>query len=250
MFRGCEGAPKLDGPWAALCVGHPQPGRRRGRRGGFILPAWLPCGCPFVPEQPMMKRSGYNRHPLGPVLALVLAVVSALWLLLFAVNAIAYAYRRIGIGERELFLLLWLSLLGGVINIPVARLRSPEVSAAREISVFGVRYRVPIAPRPRETVVAVNLGGALIPAGLSVYLMAADDIWWQAAVALALSSRDTAATAYVGGSIGTLLGADLLNLPRLRSLGVGVASIGGAGTFDGVFLSGIIAVILVGISWR
>jgi len=233
----------------------------------------------------MMKRSGYNRHPLGPVLALVLAVVSALWLLLFAVNAIAYAYRRIGIGERELFLLLWLSLLGGVINIPVARLRSPEVSAAREISVFGVRYRVPIAPRPRETVVAVNLGGALIPAGLSVYLMAADDIWWQAAVtigvvaavahrlarpvhglgiavpalvppllaaavALALSSRDTAATAYVGGSIGTLLGADLLNLPRLRSLGVGVASIGGAGTFDGVFLSGIIAVILVGISWR
>ena len=49
----------------------------------------------------------------------------------------------------------------------------------------------------------------------------------------------------ITGTLGTLLGADLLNLHRLRSLGAGVASIGGAGTFDGVFLSGIIAVFLV-----
>ena len=47
------------------------------------------------------------------------------------------------------------------------------------------------------------------------------------------------------GTLGTLIGADLLNLRRLRNLGAGVASIGGAGTFDGVFLSGIIAVLLV-----
>jgi uncharacterized membrane protein len=52
------------------------------------------------------------------------------------------------------------------------------------------------------------------------------------------------AIAYVGGVIGTLAGADLANLDKLRDLGAPVASIGGAGTFDGVFLTGIVAVLL------
>jgi uncharacterized membrane protein len=51
--------------------------------------------------------------------------------------------------------------------------------------------------------------------------------------------------AYVGGTLGTLIGADILNLGRIRDLGAPVASIGGAGTFDGVFLSGLVAVLLV-----
>ena len=51
--------------------------------------------------------------------------------------------------------------------------------------------------------------------------------------------------AYVGGTLGTLIGADILNLGKIRDLGAPVASIGGAGTFDGVFLSGLIAVLLV-----
>ena len=51
--------------------------------------------------------------------------------------------------------------------------------------------------------------------------------------------------AYVAGTLGTLIGADILNLHKISGLGAPVASIGGAGTFDGVFLSGIIAVLLV-----
>jgi uncharacterized membrane protein len=51
--------------------------------------------------------------------------------------------------------------------------------------------------------------------------------------------------AYAGGTLGTLIGADILNLNKIRDLGAPVASIGGAGTFDGVFLSGLIAVLLV-----
>ena len=50
--------------------------------------------------------------------------------------------------------------------------------------------------------------------------------------------------AYVSGVLGTLIGADLTNLHRIADLGAPVASIGGAGTFDGVFLTGIIAVLL------
>jgi uncharacterized membrane protein len=52
------------------------------------------------------------------------------------------------------------------------------------------------------------------------------------------------AVAYVSGVLGTLIGADLMNLDKLGSLGAPVASIGGAGTFDGVFLTGIVAVLL------
>src|ERR1700722_6636610 len=57
-------------------------------------------------------------------------------------------------------------------------------------------------------------------------------------------SRSTHVIAYVSGVLGTLIGADLTNLSRIADLGAPVASIGGAGTFDGVFLTGIVAVLL------
>jgi uncharacterized membrane protein len=68
-----------------------------------------------------------------------------------------------------------------------------------------------------------------------------------AAAALILSRRYAAPLAYVAGSIGVLIGADLTNLDKLQGLGAPVASIGGAGTFDGVFLAGVVAVLLSGI---
>jgi uncharacterized membrane protein len=48
--------------------------------------------------------------------------------------------------------------------------------------------------------------------------------------------------------MGTLIGADLLNLGRIQGLGAPVASIGGAGTFDGIFLTAILAVLIAGLS--
>jgi uncharacterized membrane protein len=53
--------------------------------------------------------------------------------------------------------------------------------------------------------------------------------------------------AYVSGVLGTLIGADITNLDKIAYLGTPVASIGGAGTFDGVFLTGIVAVLLAGL---
>ena len=47
-----------------------------------------------------------------------------------------------------------------------------------------------------------------------------------------------------------LIGADLTNLNQLQTLGAPVASIGGAGTFDGVFLTGIVAVLLSALGER
>jgi len=229
-----------------------------------------------------VPRGPYDSHPLATPVLVALVAASVILVTLFLLNAIAYAYRRIGISEGALFAFLAASLVGGMINIPVARLRSPARPWVAEIIVFGVRYRVPVVRRPGTTILAVNVGGALIPTGLSIWLLANDHVWLQAAVgvavvavavrmiarpveglgiavpglvppivaacaALLIAPRSAAAVAYIAGTLGTLIGADLLNLHRIRSLGAGVASIGGAGTFDGVFLSGIVAVLLVGL---
>jgi hypothetical protein len=69
-----------------------------------------------------------------------------------------------------------------------------------------------------------------------------------AVVALLLSREYAAQLAYIGGSLGTLLGADVLNLGNIQGLGAPVASIGGAGTFDGIFLTGILAVLIASLS--
>ena len=65
-----------------------------------------------------------------------------------------------------------------------------------------------------------------------------------AVIALLLSRKDAPPLAYIAGGLGTLIGADLTNLDKARGLGAPVASIGGAGTFDGIFLTGILAVLL------
>ena len=230
-----------------------------------------------------MRRSPYNRHPLGPPLLIGLSLASLVLIALFLVDAIGYAYRRIGIGQGALFALVLASLFGGMVNIPVARLEGRAASGVTEIMVFGVRYRVPVVRRPQPTILAVNLGGAVIPTAVSILLLIRDDIWWQAAAAvgvvtvivhafarpvpglgvavpglvppfvaagssLLVAPHMAAPVAYVSGALGTLIGADLLNLRRINSLGASVASIGGAGTFDGIFLSSIIAVLLVGLA--
>jgi uncharacterized membrane protein len=66
-------------------------------------------------------------------------------------------------------------------------------------------------------------------------------------VAAIISWRHAAPLAYAGGSLGVLIGADLLTLDKFRGLAP-VLSIGGAGTFDGIFVTGIMAVLLAGLT--
>ncbi len=195
------------------------------------------------------------------------------------VGAIQYAYEKIGINRRYLFALLVLSLLGSYVNIPVAQLPAEQVLSHGEIPFFGMRYVIPRVDEWPRTVIAINLGGAIIPTLLSVYLLLKNGIdgrsalavllvtavvYWMArpvpgvgiavpifvpplvaaAAALLLAQQSAPALAYVAGTMGTLVGADLLNLGRLQDLGAPIVSIGGAGTFDGIFLTGIIAVLL------
>src|SRR6266545_2702680 len=195
--------------------------------------------------------------PVLVVLGLLLAVMAGL----VQVGTLVYAYERIGIDRSWLLALLGLSIVGSTVNLPVARLRSSVVLGPQVIRVYGIRYLVPAVRQRRVTVIAVNVGGALVPAGVAaVCLLLARPVKGvgivlpglvppvvAAITALAISEPLAPALAYVAGVLGTLVGADLLNLPRIRKLGAPVASIGGAGTFDGIFLSGLLAVLIASI---
>jgi uncharacterized membrane protein len=176
-------------------------------------------------------------------------------------------------------------LLGSVINIPITRIVRHENVVYHPLGVFGLFHYWPQLQRiRRETVIAVNVGGCLIPAGLALYetlnLMAVDGgyafililavglnagiCYWLArpvegmgiaipafippltAVlsALLLAPEEAPAVAFVAGVLGPLIGADLFHLRDIPRIATGMASIGGAGTFDGIVLSGILAAYL------
>jgi len=65
-----------------------------------------------------------------------------------------------------------------------------------------------------------------------------------AILALIIDPAHAAQLAYISGVLGVLIGADILQLKAIEDLGAPIASIGGAGTFDGIFMTGIIAVLL------
>lgn len=196
------------------------------------------------------------------------------------IGAIGFAFEKIGIPSQYMLSLLLLSWLGSWVNIPITRLRTHNpVQDGLVVMFFGQRYVIPRWRRPRVTVLAVNCGGAVIPGLLSLYLMTRSQapvlvlmatamvavLTYRVArpvaglgiaiplfipplaaalVALLLVPQQAPLTAYVAGTMGTLIGADLLHLRTIADLGAPVASIGGAGTFDGVFLTGILAVLL------
>jgi uncharacterized membrane protein len=220
--------------------------------------------------------------PLITPLILFFFLLIVLLIAVIEIGAIEYAYEKIGINRRYVFVLLLLSLGGSYVNIPVAELPAEHVLSNQEIHYFGMRYVVPWVQEWPRTLVAVNVGGAVIPVLLSVYLLLKNRITGSAALAVLVvtvvvhwmaepvrgvgiavptfvpaliatgaaflfAEQSAPAVAYVAGTLGTLIGADLLNLGSIQGLGAPIVSIGGAGTFDGVFVTGIIAVLLTGL---
>jgi uncharacterized membrane protein len=220
--------------------------------------------------------------PLTPGLFSILVILFAGLIILIQLRILRYAYMRLGIGPGGALFLLFGSLVGSYFNIPITVLPG-AVRSAEIVDFYGMRYVVPLVTSWPGTVLAVNVGGAVIPTLMSTYLVLRYQLWLKATLATAiiafvihsmatpvpgvgiavpvflpvvttailafLLSREYAAPlAYIGGSMGTLIGADLLNLDKISGLGAPVASIGGAGTFDGIFLTGILAVLLAGIA--
>jgi uncharacterized membrane protein len=219
-----------------------------------------------------------------PFFSLLVGLFAVL-LVLLQLGALRYAYVSIGLSPGGAMLVLFGSLVGSYFNIPLAELPEQHIVTGHVVHYYGMRYVVPVTVNRPGTVIAANVGGAIIPIVVSAYLVVRFRLWLQASIAIAgiaivshalahpvrglgiavpvfvpavataiaawlLSRRYAAALAYIGGSIGTLVGADLLNLGRLQGLGAPVASIGGAGTFDGIFLTGVLAVLIAGLTGR
>ena len=199
---------------------------------------------------------------------------------LLILGMIGEAFMRLGISPSLIFWLLILTLLGSLVNIPIYRFENREMVGEQVVSYFGMRYRVPRLEQTQSTVLAVNVGGALIPLVLSGYLISQINFGLSLPILLAVvtvvvnrlarpvrgmgigvpglapplvaalgayflcAPELRAPCAYIASTMGILIGADLLNLGQIRQLGAPVASIGGAGTFDAIFFSGILAVLL------
>jgi len=220
---------------------------------------------------------------------ILLSLVAALLLLvlfplLFA-ELMATSLGKLHLSADSAVLLVIAIMVGGLINIPVRRIRRSHDVDDHPLAAYGMLEAWPRLRRVRrETIVAVNLGGCLIPTGLAIYelgqlLDAAPGALWAvavaaglniiacylmarpvpglgialpglapaliaAALALLLGGEQAAPVAFIAGVTGPLVGADLLHLRDVEKMATGTLSVGGAGTFDGIVLSGIVAAYL------
>ncbi len=219
------------------------------------------------------------RSPFSP-LHFFLVLLFITWIV-FAINLelVSLTFAKLGLAADSALELLLTSLLGSAINLPLLSLRSSAPPETVKAAFHGL-LRAPERAFTGRTLVAVNVGGCLVPLFFSVFLLQHRSIPTgplllaiaivsavsfaasrpvaglgvampvfvapvTAALAAAfLGGAERAPMAYIAGTLGVLIGADLLRLKDIPRLGAPMASIGGAGTFDGIFMAGLVAVLL------
>jgi uncharacterized membrane protein len=196
------------------------------------------------------------------------------------IGLITIAFDKLGLSPSSVYLLLLCTLGGSLINLPLFSLKADSTAPPRlppELSRFPFFKPLPFTGK---TIIAVNVGGAVVPICFSFFLIANNPLnplqiatavavvaiiahsasrpipgigigipmliapIAAALIATILDPQQRAPLAYIGGTLGVLIGADLTRLRDIRKLGTPIASIGGAGTFDGVFVTGLVAVLL------
>jgi len=216
-----------------------------------------------------------------PVVSLVVLFLITVFLAaLIQVHIFEIAFAKLGLTPETTLLLLIGTLLGSGINLPLFDMRTKEsghlVMSPDRKPVWEIFQPV----REGKIVIAVNVGGCIIPLGLCLYFISLQLIdpikllialaaitalsfkisqiipglgvgmpifiapLVAAGLALFLDAAHAAHLAYISGVLGVLIGADILRLKNISRLGTPIAVIGGAGTFDGIFLTGILAALL------
>lgn len=208
----------------------------------------------------------------------MIAVVLLAILVQFQVLTIAFG--KLGLSAQSAYLLLLVTLGSSLLNLPLFTINSNfrETSALSPEMIAWAQKRHYLFPG--KTLILVNVGGCIVPVSFSGYLFVTNDVpllhaivcvavvsivsrlvsrpvkglgigmpilfapLAAATMAYVLAGENAAPLAYIGGTLGVLIGADLLRFKDIRKLGAPFASIGGAGSFDGIFVSGLLAVIL------
>jgi uncharacterized membrane protein len=218
-------------------------------------------------------------------LSMLLGIVMLFLLPFFFSQVFIQSLTKLHLSEQNAFRFMLAIIFGGLINIPVKRIVHEKPVWSHPLMAYGLAETMPRwLTQRRESIIAVNVGGCVIPVGLALYQLTflvplgANAIWAVAIAttlntvicyfvatpvanvgivmpgfvaplvavisALVLAPDQAPAVAFVSGVLGPLLGADLLHIDDIVKMPVGVASIGGAGTFDGIVLSGILAAFL------
>lgn len=227
-----------------------------------------------LPLQPSMK----HYFSFGHLLVFILLLGSMV--MLIQLELLSFAFVKLGLPPDTGLAILFLSLLGSVINIPLMRVKHDVSQPGTEPVSYRGLLKVPMRPFSGNTVIAINMGGCLIPVSVSIYLFSSHSLNLAsvllgiaivsvisyvfsrpvqglgiampilvapisaALVGMLISPEHSAPLAYISGTLGVLIGADLLRLKDISQLGAPFASIGGAGTFDGIFITGIVAALL------
>ena len=211
---------------------------------------------------------------------MVFFLISLFFVAMLQIHIFEIAFVKLGLTPEVASFLLLGTLLGSGINLP---LYSLHTKATGHLVISPDRkpiWEIYQPAREGKVVIAVNVGGCLIPVGLCIYFISLQVIdpikimagilaitalsykfsrlipglgvgmpiflapFTSVLVALVLDPEHAAHLAYISGVFGVLIGADILRLNTIAALGTPVAAIGGAGTFDGIFMTGIIAALL------
>jgi uncharacterized membrane protein len=217
---------------------------------------------------------------MSPVRLLVLAVAVAFLVVFVQLGVLQVTFHKLGLSPDSAALLLVVTLFGSMLNLPLFTVRTDRAAQEKRLHELPRMLLRRIRVIPGRTLIAVNVGGCVVPAAFSFYLIRhsqPDPLHVLAAVAtvalvsyaisfsvprvgiampvlvapltaaiaaVLIDPEQAPTLAYVGGTLGVLVGADLLRLKDIGRLGEPVASIGGAGSFDGIFVTGIVAVLL------
>ncbi len=245
---------------------------------------------PIEPEIIYDPPVRLRMHPALPLLGcLTIGAAFAMMCLLpfFLAEVMTSALERLHLTPSVAVLAMIGIVLGSFINLPVHRIEREEDQPVLVVGAFHVGSFSPQFARVRrETIVAINVGGCVIPSLLAAwegfhllgtdrhtlllaFVVSASNIYFCYRVArpvagigimmpgmlspliavgltwlLGVDVGHRAPVAFISGIAGPLIGADLLHLKDITKTSMGMLSIGGAGTFDGIVLSGIIAALL------
>jgi uncharacterized membrane protein len=221
-----------------------------------------------------------------PIGCLSLVAFFALLVLLpfFLADVMLTALGKLGLSAQESLLVAFMIFFGGAINLPVKRIPRETTIEHVPFGFLGFDRLLKTRSARQYTLIAVNVGGCLVPCAVAVYelmrLMNFGPAGVTAAIiasginivicyklarpipkvgialpallpgfvaalcAIVLLPQMAPPVAFIAGVLGPLVGADLMHLKDIANLDTPVGSIGGAGTFDGIVISGIIAALL------
>ena len=100
-------------------------------------------------------ESQFHYLPLTPGSFSILVFMAVVLVILIQLRILGYAYMRLGVSPGAAFLLLFGSLIGSYVNVPITELTGPPVRSGEIVDFFGMSYVVPVLVS-RGTILAVT----------------------------------------------------------------------------------------------